>query len=233
MTTLSRDAVPIGDDTEPVGEPRVDVEIGYEEEEDLESEIPTVETNPKDPMRKAQQEREDCGHAVYRHWCAVCVKGRCVEKHIQVEPLKEEERERTKLPLVSFDYVFSNQDNADTFSILIRRDDGHGRTRVTRCERKDSIPYLSPFLVDWRILLVDKNEPNVKVFRESRSHLMVRKTKKQDRNPEDLISKERGTEVKIKDDVLFLNWIPHFAGQFLNKPIIGWRKPKVQFGKKI
>ena len=30
---------------------------------------------------------------------------------------------------------------------------------------------------------------------------MVRETKKQDRNPEDLISKERGTEVKIKDDV--------------------------------
>ena len=41
-----------------------------------------------------------------------CVKGRCVEKHLQFEPLKEERRERTKLPLVSFDYVFSTQENA-------------------------------------------------------------------------------------------------------------------------
>ena len=40
----------------------------------------------------------------------------------------------------------------------------------------------------------------MKVFRESRSHSVVRETKKQDRNPEDLISKERGTEVKIKDE---------------------------------
>ena len=73
---------------------------------------------------------------------------------------------------------------------------------------------------------------------------MVRETKKQDRNPEDLISKERGTEVKIKDEqqnimkrqcrilrisaehntsvritdeVSLLNWILHFAVQFLNK----------------
>ena len=62
---------------------------------------------------------------------------------------------------------------------------------------------------------------------------MVRETKKQNRNPEDLISVERGTEVKIKDDVLLLNWIPHFAVQFLNKLRIGFLHPKVQFGKKI
>ena len=55
------------------------------------------------------------------------------------------------------------------------------------------------------------NELNMKVLREQRSHFMVRETKKQDRNPEDLISKEWGTEVKIKDDVLLLNRILHFA----------------------
>ena len=46
-------------------------------------------------MRRAEQEREDCGHAVYRNGCAVCFRGRCVEKHRQIEPLKEEEKEAT------------------------------------------------------------------------------------------------------------------------------------------
>ena len=35
-TTLNRDAVPIGDDIEPVGESRAGVETGYEEEEEEE-----------------------------------------------------------------------------------------------------------------------------------------------------------------------------------------------------
>ena len=43
---------------------------------------------------------------------------------------------------------------------------------------------------------------------------MVREMKKQERNPEDFITKERGTEVKITDEISLLNWIPHFAGQF-------------------
>ena len=68
-------------------------------------------------MRRAEQEREHCGHAVYRNGCAVCVKGRCVEKHRQIELLKEEESEAL--------ITFSRQENADTFPILIRRDDGH------------------------------------------------------------------------------------------------------------
>ena len=43
---------------EQVGESRVDVETGYEEEEEesLESEIPTVETKMKNPMSRAEQE---------------------------------------------------------------------------------------------------------------------------------------------------------------------------------
>ena len=110
----------MGDDIEPVGESRADVETGNdEEEESLESEIPTVETNPKNLMRKAQQEREDCGHAVYRNWCAVCVRDRCVEKHLQVELLKEEGRERTNLSMVTFDHVSVTQENADKFPIPI------------------------------------------------------------------------------------------------------------------
>ena len=60
---MNRDTVPIGDDVEPVeGESLTDVE---EEETSLEPVLPTVETNPKNPIRRAEQEREDCGHAVY------------------------------------------------------------------------------------------------------------------------------------------------------------------------
>ena len=81
--------------------------------EALEPEIRRVETNLKNPMRKA-------GHAIYRIGCSVCIRGRCVEKHCRIEPLKEEEQ-GAKLPLVSFNHVFSTQEKADMFSILIRR----------------------------------------------------------------------------------------------------------------
>ena len=90
-----------------MGESLTNVE--EEEEESLESEISTVETNLKNPVRRAEQEREDSGHAVYSDWCAVRVKGRCVEKHLQVEPLKEEEKD-----MDISDYVFSTQENAET-----------------------------------------------------------------------------------------------------------------------
>ena len=77
-------------------ESRADVEAGSEEEEEedksLEPEIPTVETNPKNLMRKEQQEREDCGHAVYRNWCVACVEARGVGRQFQLEPLEEEEK---------------------------------------------------------------------------------------------------------------------------------------------
>ena len=137
-----------------------------EEEISLKPGIPTFETRPKKPIRRAEQEREDCGHVVYRNWNA-CVKGHSVERRHHDEPLKEEEKERTKLPLVSLESGLLTQENADafpimicrdrffcvdTFPVLIRRDDGQSQTKVTRCEREDSIPYLSPFLVDWRII---------------------------------------------------------------------------------
>ena len=57
-----------------MGESSADVETGNEEEaeeESLDPEIPTNEKNPKNIMIKAQQEREDCGHVFYRHWCAM------------------------------------------------------------------------------------------------------------------------------------------------------------------
>ena len=151
-----------------------------------------------------------------------------LRKHLQVEPLKGEGRERTKLPLVSFDYGFSTQESADTHPILIRRDDGQRQTRVTCCERKDPIPYLIPFLVDWRILSKGENEPSMKVFQESMSHLIVRETKRQYRS---LRTSEECTNVKITHEISRLNWILHFAVKFLNKRRIDRRrrKPRVQF----
>ena len=65
----------------------------------------------KNPTSRAEQEREDCGHAVYKNWCAVCVERRCVEKQLQVEPLEEDGRERTKPSLVAFDHVSLTQGN--------------------------------------------------------------------------------------------------------------------------
>ena len=139
-------------------------------------------------MRKAQQERENCGHAVYRNWCAIYVRGRCVEKHFQVELLKEEEKERTKLSLAAFDHVSVTQENADKFSILIRRSDEQSQTRVTWCERKDFMSHLISFLVDLdfrRITLKCENEPSMKVIRESMSHLLVKETKRQIQKSQD------------------------------------------------
>ena len=116
----------------------------------------------KQEMKK-NKNPQDCGHAVYRNRCAVCVKGRCVGKHLQVEPLEEEERERTT-PMEAFDCVFLTPKNADIFPILVCRDHVCGQTGVTCCERKDPTSYLISFLVDCRILLKDQNKQIMKVF---------------------------------------------------------------------
>ena len=120
--TLNRDVAPIGDDIEPIGESRADVEMGNDEDEEyLEAEIPRVRMNPKNPTIREKQEPEDSGHAVYRSWCAACVEGRGVGGQHRIELLEAEERERTTLN-VAFDYSFLTQANADTFPILICRD---------------------------------------------------------------------------------------------------------------
>ena len=106
-------------------------------------------------MSREEQEPEDCGHAVYRSWCAVCVKGRCVGKHLQVEPLEEEERERTT-PMVAFGDVFLTQENSDICSILICRDNRHGQ-----------IPLLVDLIKDLeslRIILKDERMNQVRRY---------------------------------------------------------------------
>ena len=44
------------------------------EEEPLEAEVPRARMYPKNPTIREKQEHEDSGHAVYRNWCAACVK---------------------------------------------------------------------------------------------------------------------------------------------------------------
>ena len=105
MTTLTRDAVPIGDDIEPVEESRVDVETRNKEEESPEEGNTTFEMVQKNPTSRKEQEPEDCGHADYRSWCVLFIEDRCAENHLQVEPLEKEERERTKSLWVSFDCI--------------------------------------------------------------------------------------------------------------------------------
>ena len=89
---------PIGDDIEPVGESRVDVEMENEEDEEpSEAEIPTVRMNPKNPTSGEKQEHEDSGHAVYRSWCAACVEGGGVGgQHVELNYWKKKkEKGRT------------------------------------------------------------------------------------------------------------------------------------------
>ena len=87
----------------------------------------------------------------------------------------------------------------------------HDRTGETCCERKGPTAYL--ILIDKvkdldsrRITLKCENELSMKVYQESMSHLMVRETKKQDRNPEDLISNGSDTSMRIIDEVSLLSW---------------------------
>ena len=50
---LSRDVAPLGDDIEPVGESRADVETGNEEDDEpMEAEFPRARTTPKNPTSR-------------------------------------------------------------------------------------------------------------------------------------------------------------------------------------
>ena len=111
--------------------------------------------------------------------CCLCRLSWCWET-TQVEPLEEEERERTTTPIVAFDCGFLAQENADTFPILTCRDNRHGQTGATGCERKGPTAYFIPFLVDFikdldfrRIILKCEKEPSMKAFQEAMVHSCV------------------------------------------------------------
>ena len=70
---------PIGDEIEPIGESRADVETGNEEDEEpWEAEIRGVRMNPKNQTSKEKQEQEDSGHCYLQELvCRVCRRSRC------------------------------------------------------------------------------------------------------------------------------------------------------------
>ena len=106
-----------------------------------------------------------------------------VVQRFQLETLEEEEERERTTPRVVFDCGVLTQESADTLPILIRRDDGQSQTRVADMNGK--IPYhISACFLSIKESFLKTNELSMKVFRESRRHLMVRETKKQDRNPE-------------------------------------------------
>ena len=248
--TLNRDVAPIGDDIEPVGESRADVEMGNEEDEEpLEAEILRVRMNPKNPTSQEKQEHEDSGHAVNRSWCAACVEGRGVGGQHRIELLEEEERERTT-PIVAFDYGFLTQENADTFPILICRVSRYGQTGATCCERKGPTAYSISFLVGFirdlsfrRIILKCDNEASTKALQDAVIHACLGLEVIPQGPPEGdhmangrvetavrevkrqcrtlRISAEQNTSVRIADDSTLLSWVPRFAAQGMIKMRIG------------
>ena len=139
--------------------------------------------------------------------------------------------------MVAFGYVFLTPEKADVLPILICRDHVCGRMGATCFERKGPTAYSISFLVDWRTHLKDENEPSMKVLQEAMIHscveVVVTEMKRQCRMLR--ISAEHNTNVRITDDISLLNWLLHFAMQFLNKMRTGrrWRKPTVQFGEKF
>ena len=247
--TLSRDAVPIGDDIETVGESRADVEMRNEEDEEpSEAEILRVTMNPKNPTSREKQEHEDSRHAVCRSWCAARVEGRGVVDNIELNFWKK--RKVKGGPQSQLSITVFWQENADTFPILICRDGRYGQTGATCCERKGPTAYSISFLVGFikdlgfrRIILKCDNEPSTKALQEAVIHacvgvevipqgppegdhmangrveMAVREVKRQCRTLP--ISAEHNTGVRIADDSPLPSWLSRFAAQVMNKMRIG------------
>ena len=151
-----------------------------------------------------------------RNWCAACVEGRGAGRQHRIELLEEEEERERTTPIVAFDYCFLTQENADTFQILICRDNRHCQMGVTCCERKDSTAYSISFLVDFindldfrRIILKCASETSMKVFQEamvdSCVEVAVREMNRQCRILR--FTAEPNTSVRITDDISLLYWI--------------------------
>ena len=168
---MEEQCAPIGEDIEPIGESRADVYMGNgEDEELLEAEIPSVRTNPKNPTSTEKQVHEVSGQVVYRNRCAALCRRSCV---LQIQLLDEEERERT-ISIVAFYHEFLTQENADTFPILMCRDNRYGQTGATCCERKGPTAYSLSSLVGFikdpvfrRIILNCGNGPSTKAIQDA------------------------------------------------------------------
>ena len=187
-----------------------------EDEEPLEAEIPSVRINPKNPTSRKEREHEECGHAVYRSWCASCVEARGFGRQLQGEPLEAEEGERTT-SMVAFDCVFLTQENADTFPILICRDNRRGRIGATCFERKGPTASFIPLL---------------KVLQEAMIHSCVEVVVSEMKRQFLLnVTQVRGSQMTFRYSTGFLI----SQCNFLNKVRTGrgWKKAVAQFREKI
>ena len=89
-------------------------------------------------------------------------------------------RKEKGTPIVALDYGFLIQENADTFPILICRDNRYGQTGATCCEQKGPTAYSISFLVGFtkdrgfrRIVLICDNEKRTKALQDAVIHACV------------------------------------------------------------
>ena len=165
-----------------------------------------------------------------------------------MELLEEEERERTTP--IALNYGFLTRENADTFPFLICRDNRHGQSGATCCERKGPTLYSISFLVGFikdlgfrRIILKCDDEPSTKALQDAVIHACVGVEVIPQGPPEGdhmaegqvemavrevkrqrrtlRISAEQNTSVRIADYSPLLSWFPRFAAQVVNKLTTG------------
>ena len=90
-----------------------------EDEDPLKVDVVRTRMNAKN-LRSREKQGLCAGDASYRSRCPVCVEDRGVDGKHRIEFMTEEDKERTT-PIVSLNYDFTTQENADIFPILICR----------------------------------------------------------------------------------------------------------------
>ncbi|CAK0813925.1 unnamed protein product [Prorocentrum cordatum] len=98
-------------------------------------------TAPHEPSQREIVEHEAMGHATYRSWCRVCIAAKG-----QGQPhLRAPEDDETAVPVVSSDYAFMGQDDADTMPMLVLRDRRSKMMAATFVEKKGDDAYAIKF----------------------------------------------------------------------------------------
>ncbi|CAK0880049.1 unnamed protein product, partial [Prorocentrum cordatum] len=114
---------------------------GQQADEGEEEARPRVLKAPHEPSQREIDEHEAMGHATYRSWCRVCIAAKG-----QGQPhLRAPEDDETAVPVVSSDYAFMGQDDADTMPMLVLRDRRSKMMAATFVEKKGDDAYAIKF----------------------------------------------------------------------------------------
>ncbi|CAK0809617.1 unnamed protein product, partial [Prorocentrum cordatum] len=114
---------------------------GQQADEGEEEARPRVLKAPHEPSQREIAEHEAMGHATYRSWCRVCIAAKG-----QGQPhLRAPEDDETAVPVVSSDYAFMGQDDADTMPMLVLRDRRSKMMAATFVEKKGDDAYAIKF----------------------------------------------------------------------------------------